>query len=165
MHLQAAEQYLHQVNTMLFELDLRILLYLLSKTMFELLYILQNWPFSPHCAIMRIFRWLCDRMRQEVNCAKSHQRTISEALFLTDSYANLYIYNKRNIQVIWWITRWCTRQQARLLSQITWIILTIIINVSVNSREWNLVVWMQNTSSYNNKINMSSFSWYKVLYL
>ena len=42
MHLPAAEKYLHQVNTMLFELDLRILLYFLSKTMFELLYILQN---------------------------------------------------------------------------------------------------------------------------
>ena len=29
---------------------------------------------------MRFFRWLRDRMRQEVNCAKSHQRLISEAL-------------------------------------------------------------------------------------
>ena len=38
--------------------------------------------FSPHCAIMRFFHRLCDRMWQEVNCAKSHQHTISEALFL-----------------------------------------------------------------------------------
>ena len=37
-------------------------------------------PFSPHCAIMRFFRWLCDWMRQEVNYVKLHQCTISEAL-------------------------------------------------------------------------------------
>ena len=53
MHLPIEEQYLHQVNIMLLELDLRILLYFLSKTMFELLYILQNWLFSPHCVIIK----------------------------------------------------------------------------------------------------------------
>ena len=42
MHLPIEEQYLHQVNIMLLELDLRMLLYFLSKTMFELLYILPN---------------------------------------------------------------------------------------------------------------------------
>ena len=87
IHLSTAEKYLHQVNIMLLELDLRMLLYFFRKTiryivkiMFELLYILQNWSFSPNCPIMQFLRWLCDRMRQEVNCAKSHQRIISESL-------------------------------------------------------------------------------------
>ena len=61
----------------LLELDLRMLLYFFSENLI-------SDPFSPHCAIMRFFRWLCDRMRQEVNCAKSHQRTISEALYNGD---------------------------------------------------------------------------------
>ena len=72
---------------MFLELDLRMLLYFFQKIiryivkiMFELLCILQNWSFSPNCAIMRFFRWLCNRMQQEVNCAKSHQRIISESL-------------------------------------------------------------------------------------
>ena len=88
IHLPTAEEYLHQVNIMLIGLNLRMLLYFFQKIiryivkmMFELLYILQNWSFSPNCAIMRFFRWLCDRMRQEVNCAKSHQRIISESLY------------------------------------------------------------------------------------
>ena len=43
--------------------------------MFELLYIFENWS---------VFPTLCDYaiLRQEVNCAKSHQRTISEAMIL-----------------------------------------------------------------------------------
>ena len=62
---------------MLLELDLKMLLYFFQKiiryivkTMFELLYILQTDPFFPNCAIIRFFRWLCHRMRQEVNCVK-----------------------------------------------------------------------------------------------
>ena len=87
IHLPTAEQYLHQMNIMLIELDLRMLLYFFQKIvryivkiMFELLYILQNWTLSRNCAIMRFFRWLCDQMQQEVNCAKLHQHIISESL-------------------------------------------------------------------------------------
>ena len=63
IHLPTAEQYLHQKNIMLLELDLRMLLYFFQKIigyvkiMFELLYIfVKSDPFSPHCAIMRFFR-------------------------------------------------------------------------------------------------------------
>ena len=89
IHLPTAEQYLHQVNIMLLELDLRMLLYFFSENyrvcqnnVWITVHFYKTDPFSPHCAIMRFFRWLCDRMRQEVNCAKSHQRIISESLFI-----------------------------------------------------------------------------------
>ena len=104
MHLPTTEQYLHKVNTMLLELDLRMLLYFLSKTMFELLYILQNWPLSPHCAIMWFFRWLCDRMWQEVNLCKiapAHniRSPVVSANFITKIIS--YISSKLHLCYCW----------------------------------------------------------------
>ena len=65
----------------LLELDLRMLLYFFSRKF-------NIWSFfSWHRVIMRFFRWLCDRMRQEVNCAKLHQRTISEALIGANTFS------------------------------------------------------------------------------
>ena len=81
IHLPTAEQYLHQVNIMLLELDLRMLLYFFQKIisfivkiMFELLYILQNWSFSPNCVIMRFFAdyaLRCGKMSIVQNCTST----------------------------------------------------------------------------------------------
>ena len=96
IHFPIAGQYLHHVNIMLLELDLRMRLYFFQKNigyiikiMFELLYILQNWSIFPKSCDYAIFCSLCDRMWQEVNCVKLHQRIISESLIYID---NVYIH-------------------------------------------------------------------------
>ena len=38
-----------------------------------------------------IIRELCDRMRFEVDCAKSHHRVISEGLILSETYSDVIV--------------------------------------------------------------------------
>ena len=58
---KTAEQYLHQVNIMLLELDMRMLLYFFQKIIRYIVKIMFELP-----QIVRLcdfFRWLCDQMR------------------------------------------------------------------------------------------------------
>ena len=54
-----------------------------------------------NCAI---FRELCDRMRFEVDCAKSHHRLISEGLYFANFICNAYLLAIIfiNIFAAWW---------------------------------------------------------------